>query len=72
MDLTTLLHLQAKTVHIQLDGRQVSPLDGYLIRKGPGTCFFDFMQEVSFTEPCTPREPVRRGDMVKARYCTYR
>ena len=46
---------QAKTVHIQLDGRQVSPPEGFLIRKGPGNCCFDFAQEVSFTEPQTPR-----------------
>lgn len=46
---------QAKQVHITLDDRQVSPPEGFLIRKGPGNCFFDFAQEVSFTEPQTPR-----------------
>ena len=42
-------------MHVTLDDRAVSPPDGFLIRKGPGNCYFDFAQEVSFTEPCTPR-----------------
>ena len=47
--------LQVKCMHVTLDDRAVSPPDGFLIRKGPGNCYFDFAQEVSFTEPCTPR-----------------
>ena len=39
---------QAKIVHVWLDGQQLSPDDGYLIRKGPGKCFFDFAQDISF------------------------
>ncbi|XP_078316471.1 katanin-interacting protein-like isoform X4 [Crassostrea virginica] len=38
----------AKTVHVQIDGKQVSPPEGYLIRKGPGNCYFDFAQEIVF------------------------
>ena len=47
--------VKVKTVHVTLDGRSVSPPDGFLIRKGPGNCFFDFAQEISFVEPSTPR-----------------
>ena len=49
------LYFQAKTLHVLLDDRQVSPQEGFLIRKGPGNCFFDYAQELSFTEPQTPR-----------------
>ncbi|XP_072167978.1 katanin-interacting protein-like [Diadema setosum] len=38
----------AKIVHVWLDGQQVSPSEGFLIRKGPGNCFFDFAQDLSF------------------------
>ncbi|XP_067928203.1 katanin-interacting protein-like [Watersipora subatra] len=40
----------AKTVHVQLDGLAVSPPQGFLVRKGPGNCFFDFAQELLFSE----------------------
>lgn len=43
--------LQARIIHVTLDGRQVSPSDGYLVRKGSGNCYFDFAQEISFTQP---------------------
>ncbi|XP_064624370.1 katanin-interacting protein-like isoform X2 [Lineus longissimus] len=39
----------AKVVHVTLDGKLLSPADGYLIRKGPGNCYFDFAQEISFS-----------------------
>ncbi|XP_064613243.1 katanin-interacting protein-like isoform X2 [Liolophura sinensis] len=39
----------AKIVHVKVDGRLVSPPDGYLIRKGPGNCYFDYAQEISFS-----------------------
>ncbi|XP_030841044.1 protein KIAA0556 [Strongylocentrotus purpuratus] len=38
----------AKIVHVWIDGQQVSPAEGYLIRKGPGKCYFDFAQDISF------------------------
>lgn len=40
----------AKTVHVTVDGKAVSPPEGFLIRKGPGNCHFDFMQEVLFAD----------------------
>nr|XP_034314743.1 protein KIAA0556 isoform X5 [Crassostrea gigas] len=47
----------AKTVHVQIDGKQVSPPDGYLIRKGPGNCYFDFAQEIVFAGQQKPPIP---------------
>lgn len=47
----------AKIVHVEIDGRSISPTDGYLLRKGLGTCHFDFCQEISFipTDHMSPR-----------------
>ena len=42
--------LQAKVVHVSLDGLCVSPPEGFLIRKGPGNCHFDFAQEILFVD----------------------
>ncbi|XP_071797253.1 katanin-interacting protein-like isoform X3 [Asterias amurensis] len=39
----------AKIVHVFMDNRQISPSEGYLIRKGPGFCYFDSAQEISFS-----------------------
>lgn len=55
---------QAKVVHVSLDGSRISPPDGFLIRKGPGHCHFDFAQEVLFVDylQAGPRlpQPARR------------
>ncbi|XP_053550444.1 katanin-interacting protein [Bombina bombina] len=40
----------AKTVHVSLDGHCISPPGGFLIRKGPGNCHFDFAQEILFID----------------------
>ncbi|KAM4024927.1 katanin-interacting protein isoform 2-T2 [Anomaloglossus baeobatrachus] len=40
----------AKIVHVTLDGCSVSPPEGFLIRKGPGNCHFDFAQEILFLD----------------------
>lgn len=42
--------LQVKVVHVFLDGTCISPLGGFLIRKGPGNCHFDFAQEILFID----------------------
>ncbi|XP_050954705.1 katanin-interacting protein isoform X2 [Labeo rohita] len=39
-----------KVVHVFLDGTCISPLGGFLIRKGPGNCHFDFAQEILFID----------------------
>lgn len=46
---------QAKVVHVMLDGDSVSPLEGFLIRKGPGNCHFDFAQEILFLDYLQPQ-----------------
>ncbi|XP_028910162.1 katanin-interacting protein isoform X3 [Ornithorhynchus anatinus] len=45
----------AKIVHVSLDGQCISPPEGFLIRKGPGNCHFDFAQEIIFVDYLQPR-----------------
>nr|XP_019610228.1 PREDICTED: protein KIAA0556 homolog isoform X1 [Rhinolophus sinicus] len=47
----------AKIVHVSLDGLCVSPPEGFLIRKGPGNCHFDFAQEILFVDYVQARLP---------------
>jgi len=39
---------QVRKLTVRLDGQLVSPTDGFLIRKGPGSCHFDFAQLILF------------------------
>ena len=39
---------QAKVMHVYINQRSISPPEGYLLRKGPGVCHFDFAQEIMF------------------------
>ncbi|XP_026114123.1 protein KIAA0556-like isoform X1 [Carassius auratus] len=39
-----------KVMRVFLDGACISPLGGFLIRKGPGNCHFDFAQEILFID----------------------
>lgn len=41
----------AKVIHVYMDDFEVSPEEGYLLRKGPGHCHFDFAQDVLFNIP---------------------
>ncbi|XP_067133505.1 katanin-interacting protein-like isoform X3 [Centruroides vittatus] len=43
-----------KYLSVSLDGHCVSPPEGYLIRKGPGNCHFDFAQEIRFDSMVSP------------------
>ncbi|XP_067672341.1 katanin-interacting protein-like isoform X2 [Haliotis asinina] len=45
----------AKVMHVRINGKQVSPDEGYLLRKGPGNCHFDFAQEVSLSTSHRPQ-----------------
>ncbi|NXA50699.1 K0556 protein, partial [Nothocercus julius] len=45
----------AKVVHVSLDGHSISPPEGFLIRKGPGNCHFDFAQEILFIDYLQPQ-----------------
>ncbi|XP_035386634.1 protein KIAA0556 isoform X2 [Electrophorus electricus] len=37
-------------LHVYMDGVCISPLNGFLVRKGPGNCHFDFAQEILFID----------------------
>ncbi|XP_034563365.1 protein KIAA0556 isoform X2 [Notolabrus celidotus] len=39
-----------KVVHLFMDDVPISPAEGFLIRKGPGNCHFDFAQEILFLD----------------------
>ncbi|KAL0984294.1 hypothetical protein UPYG_G00139570 [Umbra pygmaea] len=39
-----------KVIHVSLDDTLISPAEGFLIRKGPGNCHFDFAQEILFVD----------------------
>ncbi|XP_060028722.1 katanin-interacting protein isoform X2 [Erinaceus europaeus] len=55
----------ARLVHVSLDGLCVSPPGGFLIRKGPGNCHFDFAQEILFVDhlqTCAPPRPAQSLD----------
>uniref|UniRef100_A0A672YEB9 KIAA0556 n=1 Tax=Sphaeramia orbicularis TaxID=375764 RepID=A0A672YEB9_9TELE len=39
-----------KVIHVFMDDIAISPTDGFLIRKGPGNCHFDFAQEILFID----------------------
>ncbi|GFO38442.1 protein kiaa0556 [Plakobranchus ocellatus] len=46
----------AKIMHVFINDRQVSPSEGFLLRKGPGVCHFDFAQEVMFSNSSKTQE----------------
>ncbi|XP_010734576.2 protein KIAA0556 isoform X1 [Larimichthys crocea] len=39
-----------KVIHVFIDDVAISPSEGFLIRKGPGNCHFDFAQEILFID----------------------
>ncbi|XP_077958631.1 katanin-interacting protein isoform X1 [Gasterosteus aculeatus] len=39
-----------KVIHVFMDDAAISPAEGFLIRKGPGNCHFDFAQEILFID----------------------
>nr|XP_025041173.1 protein KIAA0556 homolog [Pelodiscus sinensis] len=49
----------AKVVHVLLDGHCISPPEGFLVRKGPGNCHFDFAQEILFIDYLKPQQIIR-------------
>ncbi|XP_066239210.1 katanin-interacting protein isoform X3 [Saccopteryx leptura] len=55
----------ARVAHVSLDSLCVSPPEGFLIRKGPGNCHFDFAQEILFVDYLQARllpQPAQRLD----------
>ncbi|XP_061665648.1 katanin-interacting protein isoform X2 [Syngnathoides biaculeatus] len=43
-----------KVIHVTVDDVTISPVEGFLIRKGPGNCHFDFAQEILFLDYLQP------------------
>ncbi|KAJ8284207.1 hypothetical protein COCON_G00030570 [Conger conger] len=43
-----------KVMHVSMDDVAISPPEGFLIRKGPGNCHFDFAQEILFIDYLQP------------------
>ncbi|XP_068439224.1 katanin-interacting protein isoform X1 [Clinocottus analis] len=39
-----------KVIHMFMDDVAISPTEGFIIRKGPGNCHFDFAQEILFID----------------------
>ncbi|CAF1618828.1 unnamed protein product [Rotaria magnacalcarata] len=37
-----------KRLHVQLNDKIISPRQGFLLRRAPGHCYFDFVQEIVF------------------------
>eukprot|EP00111_Clytia_hemisphaerica_P015485 TCONS_00045727-protein len=38
----------ARVIHVYSDDKEISPENGYYIRKGPGHCHFDYAQDIIF------------------------
>ncbi|KAM8934183.1 katanin-interacting protein [Pelodytes ibericus] len=55
----------AKIVHVTLDGCCISPPEGFLIRKGPGNCHFDFAQEILFVDYVQQQLTDKQSSQVK-------
>ncbi|KAM4715269.1 katanin-interacting protein isoform 2-T2 [Anableps anableps] len=43
-----------KVLHLFMDDVAISPTEGFLVRKGPGNCHFDFAQEILFVDYLQP------------------
>lgn len=50
------LLLQIKRLHVQLNDKIISPRQGFLLRRAPGHCYFDFAQEIVFAHVKTMAE----------------
>ena len=47
---------QIKRLHVQLNDKIISPRQGFLLRRAPGHCYFDFVQEIVFAHAKTINE----------------
>ncbi|MBN3276848.1 K0556 protein, partial [Polyodon spathula] len=54
-----------KLVHVTLDGFCISPPEGFLIRKGPGNCHFDYAQEVLFIDFLQPSSGLKTKQQLR-------
>lgn len=42
--------IQVKRLYVQLNDKIISPKQGFLLRRAPGHCYFDFVQEIVFAQ----------------------
>ncbi|KAK1162836.1 hypothetical protein AOXY_G17805 [Acipenser oxyrinchus oxyrinchus] len=54
-----------KLVHVALDGFCISPPEGFLIRKGPGNCHFDYAQEILFSDFLQPSSRLKSKQQLR-------
>ncbi|CAF0808236.1 unnamed protein product [Adineta ricciae] len=54
-----------KRLHVQLNDKIISPKQGFLLRRAPGHCFFDFAQEIVFAHAKTMIDGVPRQTQKK-------
>ncbi|MGH0135646.1 UNVERIFIED_CONTAM: hypothetical protein FKN15_057951 [Acipenser sinensis] len=54
-----------KLVHVTLDGFCISPPEGFLIRKGPGNCHFDYAQEILFSDFLQPSSRLKSKQQLR-------
>jgi len=47
----------ARLIHLYMDDREVSPENGYFLRKGPGHCHFDYAQDIIFNVTQQQQQP---------------
>ncbi|XP_047464632.1 katanin-interacting protein isoform X2 [Mugil cephalus] len=51
-----------KVIHLFMDDVAISPTEGFLVRKGPGNCHFDFAQEILFVDFLQKPADSKRND----------
>ncbi|XP_076615806.1 katanin-interacting protein isoform X1 [Chaetodon auriga] len=51
-----------KVIHVFMDDVAISPSEGFLIRKGPGNCHFDFAQEILFIDFLQTPTDIKRAE----------
>ncbi|CAF3729736.1 unnamed protein product [Rotaria sp. Silwood1] len=49
-----------KRLHVQLNDKIISPKQGFLLRRAPGHCFFDFAQEIVFAHAKTIHDNLQK------------
>lgn len=59
---------QVKQLLIKLDGKQLHDeySDGFLLRRAPGSCHYDFVQEINFLNPPTQHFSDHISDSIKS------
>ncbi|CAF4520338.1 unnamed protein product [Rotaria sp. Silwood2] len=61
-----------KRLHVQLNEKIISPRQGFLLRRAPGHCFFDFAQEIVFAHAKTMHENPENQTQKNVVFITFR